>query len=583
MSLLKGISLLALAIPHALSYSPVDHFVDVSQEQIPLNGRERSPFSREFNDLVSSILDHWHVPGLSIAIVDNNSTCSKVIPSRPFLSTTILPLTSIHQGYGISTFPSQPVTPSTLFYTGSTTKAFTAAALALLMDDSNDITSAPTSPPKLTWRTRLASLIPSSFVLPSSYATTHLTLEDAASHRTGMPRHDIAFGVPNFTLEDEVRSLRHLPMTAEPRVRFQYCNIMYMALSHALETLTGQWLGDVLRSRIWMPLGMNRTFFSLSQARNSTDACAELATGYVWINRTRKYVALEHLDLGFLSGAGAVISNVQDYATWLRFLIEQAPPLSKEGHAQLRTARIMTPTQPIFTGTSAYGLGWDLVNYHGEPLIWHNGGVPGFGALVGYLPRKGWGVAMMGNTAETSNLAQEILAFKLLDDRLGVPEKERVDLGAGMEAGLVAAADRIRHPRKHLFPDAPAGKDVIPLSRPLEAYTGIYWHPGYRGINITLSPIPFSSSFAHSEERHLQIKLDRLLPFVVDLTHVSGEFFILTGRPDRPDDEVDKDNPIEVHVVKSEFRIGENGSVMEFGAAVEEEMGEEKIWWRRVE
>ena len=374
-----------------------------------------------------------------------------------------------------------------------------------------------------------------------------------------------------------MRSLRYLPMTAEPRVRFQYCNIMYIALSYVLETLTGQWLGDVLRSWIWKPLGMNRTFFSLAQTRASPEAkaAADLATGYAWNNRTRKYVALEHLDIGFISGAGAIISNVQDYAAWLRFLIEQAPPLSKEGHAQLRTARIMAPTQPVFTGTSAYGLGWDLVNYHGEPFIWHNGGVPGFGALVGYLPRKGWGVAMMGNTAEMSNLAQEILAFKLLDDRLGVPEKERVDLGAGMEAGLVAAADTIRHPRKYLFPNAPTGKDVIPLSRPLEAYTGVYWHPGYRGINITLSNTP-------SEERHLQAKLDRVLPYVVDFTHVSGEFFILTGRPDRPDDEVDKYDPIEVHVFKCEFKIGEDGSVTEVGAAVEEEMGEEKIWWRRV-
>lgn len=399
-----------------------------------------------------------------------------------------------------------------------------------------------------------------------------------------MPHHDISLGGPNFTIEDAVRSLRHLPMTAEPRVRFQYCNLMYIALSHVVETLTGQWLGDVLRSRIWIPLGMNRTFFSLAQARTSTDAGAELATGYAWNNRTRKYVALEPVELGFLSGAGAVISNVRDYAAWLRFLIDQAPPLSKKGHAQLRTARTMIPTQPLFTGTSAYGLGWDLVNYHGEPLIWHNGGVPGFGALVGYLPLKGWGVAMMGNTAETSNLAQEILAFKLLDERLGVPEQERVDLQAGMEAGIAEATNKIRHPRKYLFPDAPTGEDVIPLSRPLEAYTGVCWHPGYRGINITLTPMSCSSSpSSPSEEQHLQANLDRGLPYVVDFTHVSGEFFIITGRPDRPDDEMDKDDPIEVHAYKSEFRVGEDGSVTEFGAVEEEEMGKEKIWWRRVE
>lgn len=85
MSFLRGITLLTFAIPHALSYSPVGHNVGFSQEQIPLNGKEESPFSKEFNDLVSSTLDHWHVPGLSITIVDNNSTFSKVIPPLPSL------------------------------------------------------------------------------------------------------------------------------------------------------------------------------------------------------------------------------------------------------------------------------------------------------------------------------------------------------------------------------------------------------------------------------------------------------------------------------------------------------------------
>lgn len=60
-------------------------------------------------------------------------------------------------------------------------------------------------------------------------------------------------------------------MTEEPRVRFQCCNAMYMVLSHLIETLTGKWLGDFLHERIWAPLGMDRTIFSIQQAQEAVD------------------------------------------------------------------------------------------------------------------------------------------------------------------------------------------------------------------------------------------------------------------------------------------------------------------------
>jgi CubicO group peptidase (beta-lactamase class C family) len=144
------------------------------------------------------------------------------------------------------------VTPSTLFYGGSTTKAFTAAAMSFLVDEN-----------KLQWNTPISNLIRDDFVLENDYATTHTTIEDALSHRTGLPRHDFSYGGTydghKGMPKDVVRSLRHLPLTAEPRTRFQYCNIMFVVASYVIETLTGMWLGDVLKERIWRPLGMKST------------------------------------------------------------------------------------------------------------------------------------------------------------------------------------------------------------------------------------------------------------------------------------------------------------------------------------
>lgn len=177
------------------------------------------------------------------------------------------------QGYGISKYPSEKVTPSTLFYTGSTTKAFTAAAVSLLIDNSSSFSN-------IAWDTPISRLLPSDFILSDSYATTHITLEDALSHRTGMPRHDSSYGGlygedhHEGTPRDVVRSLRDLPMTKEPRTTWQYCNMMYVVASHVVEKLTGVWLGLFLREWIWEPLGMGSTV-------------SLLFTGFIWF-RTLK-------------------------------------------------------------------------------------------------------------------------------------------------------------------------------------------------------------------------------------------------------------------------------------------------------
>ena len=98
-----------------------------------------------------------------------------------------------------------------------------------------------------------SSFVPHSrrLVLKDEWATSYVTLEDALSHRTGMPRHDLSLNGLNTTVPDVVRKLRYLPMTAEPRAQWQYCNMMYITVTHLIETYTGDRLGKTLRERIW--------------------------------------------------------------------------------------------------------------------------------------------------------------------------------------------------------------------------------------------------------------------------------------------------------------------------------------------
>ncbi|KAI4180465.1 MAG: hypothetical protein L6R41_007226 [Letrouitia leprolyta] len=526
-----------------------------STQQVPLRETNPSPFTFEFDERVLHLLRYWHVPGLSIAVVDGNETFSK--------------------GYGCSTFPSVNVTSSTLFYTGSTTKAFTAAALALMIDD-----TANTSKP-LTWTTPISSLIREDFVLPDDYATQHVTLEDAASHRTGLPGHDSSYGGPPFGVRDVVRNLRNLYMTAEIRSKFQYCNMMYITLSHVIETITGTWLGDVFLHRIWTPLNMTQTYLSLDQAKAAAADRTQrvnLAKGYTWNNVTKNYTQVPYMDVPLVSGAGNIISTVDDYALWLHFLIRQTPPLSKPGHASLRHPRtILDPTPlPGFTGTSTYALGWNVQNYHGEPLISHTGGVPGFGSIVGYLPDRKYGIVIFGNTAETAAIVEMTLFYYLLDEYLGIRKEDRGDIESAVENVLYGPKRaQLADPIKALYPESPRGDDAIPLSLPLEKYTGVYHNIGYRNITITISK--------SEEGEYLHSIIDRTWAFIFDFEHVSGEYFIVKGYPDLPGADIASMDPLEILLLKAEFQVGEDGEVAFFGANLEPQMGEKKIWFRKIE
>src|SRR5438876_11318479 len=99
---------------------------------------------------------------------------------------------------------------------------------------------------------------------------------------------DMIFSWGDKDPKEVVRSMRDLPITKELRTTFQYCNIMFIAVSHVIEVLTGMWLGDFLRTRIWEPLGIKSTFFSLDDAQKHIrkQGITKLARGYWWNNET---------------------------------------------------------------------------------------------------------------------------------------------------------------------------------------------------------------------------------------------------------------------------------------------------------
>lgn len=258
-----------------------------------------------------------------------------------------------------------------------------------------------------------------------------------------MARHDRSFqrviDGREVTPRDIVRNLRNLPLTYEPRVKPLYCNLMYVVLSHVVETITGKWLGDVLKEQLWGPLGMKSTKFDLQDA---LDGPEYLASGYYWDLDEEEYKEVAHMPVVEVSGAGAVLSNVLDYAKWVKSLLHQSGPLSEDVHKDIRSPRTLWNAN-LVPGYDLvlYGLGWMRTLHKGHVVYTHSGGMHAFASEVYWFPEAMYGVVVFGNTALSQPL-EETIAWKLVDDKLGISQKDRVDYGAK----YVSVGPTLRHP-----------------------------------------------------------------------------------------------------------------------------------------
>jgi CubicO group peptidase (beta-lactamase class C family) len=448
--------------------------------------------------------------------------------------------------------------------------------MAIVIDDSKE------SSDPLTWASPVARIIPEDFRLTDEYAMNHVTLEDLLSHRTGFPGHELSHGGPNSTIRDTVRSLRHLPMTAELREKFQYSNVMYAVAAHVIETVKGCWMGDFLRERIYEPLSMSSTYFSLDHAKKAVKHDGKhLATGYFWDKATETYIAEPWYDTDSISGSGGNISNVLDYAKYLRGMIEMAPFLSKEAHYALRTPRSFERPAGIssapYTSPTDYCLGWGQKTYRNQVLYTHQGGLPGFGSLMAFVPGQHWGVAIMTNTDVTGNFAAMVLYFILLDNLLGTPKEERFDWVKLYDEQLKEGAKEIQKSKRTIYPII--ASPPINFSLPLASYTGAYSHPGYRSMTLTIVKTPTTPNFTSHQKENLHAELmDRTWLCVVDFEHVSSEHFLawFSPPPNAPNNVINEASP-------AEFRIKADGKVGEMGIALESEMKGSKIWFKKDE
>lgn len=349
-----------------------------------------------FDAYVNKALKDWDCPGLAIAIVKNDS----VVFSR---------------GYGIRELGSAAaVSERTVFGIASCSKAFTAAAVGMLVDDR-----------KIQWDDPVVRHLPG-FELYDPFVTREITVRDLLCHRSGLPAFggDILWWGSTYSRDETLRRVRFVKPASSFRSRYAYQNIMFIAAGQVVAQASGMSWDDFVRQRMFQPLGMGSTTTSISDIRESD----ERATPHLRVDGTTRSIKWRNLDNG--AAAAGINSNVRDMAQWIRLQLNRgiyagrrifSPSVADEMWSLQTAAPNPAPQPPLpsslrphFTG---YGLGWSLSEYRTRYLIRHYGETDGMSSVVGLLPEEKLGVVILTNLHVTS--LHTALLYRIFDSYLG--------------------------------------------------------------------------------------------------------------------------------------------------------------------
>ena len=275
-----------------------------------------------------------------------------------------------------------PATADTVYEIGSSTKSFTALLVAEAAQEG-----------KLSLGDRPAKYLPA-FRLKDPDANARITIEDLLSHRSGLPRTDLAWYAGDFSRDEILGLVAESEPTAPLGKAWQYQNPMFLFAGMIAERAYGEPYATLLREKIFSPLGMLHSDATDAETR----AQGERATGYAGRGlRSAEYpLALRPIDR--IAPAGAIASTARDMASYLRMLLadgafEERAVFSKAAVEETRKPRIaMAPG-----GAESYGLGWMLGEEHGAKSVFHGGNIDGFTAFVSLVPERGIGVVALSN------------------------------------------------------------------------------------------------------------------------------------------------------------------------------------------
>jgi len=451
----------------------------------PLHSQQPS-FLSDLDRYVTQVMREFEVPGVSLAIVKDG----KVVVAK---------------GYGVRKLgESMPVDEYTLFGIASNTKAFTATALALLVEEG-----------KLKWDGRVIDYLPW-FQLSDPYVTRELNIRDLLVHRSGLSlgAGDLLWWPPSTYNRKEIsQRLRYLPLATSFRDAYAYDNVLYTVAGEVIEAVSGLTWEDFVQRRILDVIGMTTSNVRHSDAEKG----GNVATTHARVNG--KVQVVKPFASDNTNPAGGINSNAVDMAKWMIVQLDSGRISETKRLFSARTATLLwsmvvpLPTAPpppeaapLRSNFNGYALGFGVRDYRGVKMVTHTGGLPGYVSRVTMLPEHKLGICVLTN--QESGAAFNAITYYVLDRYLKAPKHDWL-------SAFKAIAARTDSTERAAEKAALASRDTTskpPL--PLAKYVGTYRDAWYGDVSISL------------EDEKLLIRFTKTPALIGDLEHWQYDTFI---------------------------------------------------------
>lgn len=409
-------------------------------------------------------LEAFNIPGLAVVAVKDGEVI-------------------LAKGFGVRDIDSgEPVNANTLFGIASNTKAFTAAAMATLVEQG-----------KLNWDDKVIDYIPE-FRLADPAITQSLTIRDILSHRSGLGlgAGDLMIW-PNTdkSTSDILAGLAHVPIDHGLRERFAYNNLMFLTAGEVIHRVTGMPYREYVEKTFFQPLNMDESVIGFSHIPESND---NVAVGTIEMNGELHRFPLDFLeDFG---AAGATAASVDDLGNWLITQLQGGvspsgdrifSEASQQAMWQLTTP-LGTPPEAAEQGTyfGGYGLGWFVKDYQGVKRVYHSGGILGMLSLTTLIPEKNFGMVVLSNQQAFGGLTA--ITEEALEDLLDLPDRDWVEEEQQKYQDFMKrkAEFEVEEPEK------------VRAALPLESYAGTYNDAWYGDVKISYEQDKLRINFTHT-------------------------------------------------------------------------------------
>lgn len=455
------------------------------------------PALGDLDAYVERVREAFEVPGIAVAIVKDGKV-------------------ELEKGYGVRRLGgTSPVNARTQFAIASNTKAFAAATLALLVDEK-----------KLQWEDRVIDHLPW-FAMSDPYVTRELRIRDLPVHRSGLAlgAGDLLYWpASDYSTEDVVRRLRHVPLATGFRSTYAYDNILYAVIDLLVKQVAGRAWEQFLQERIFAPLGMAEARVGAVEATDANN----VAAGHAKEDFTT-LKPVPAMSWANNAPAGGIYASVHDLTKWLRVQLGRGEVPAADGGAAVRIfsaaqsremwsivtpMKISTPTVPALLPLKpnflGYALGWVVSDYRGQQIVSHTGGWPGMVSRTALVPGLNLGVVVLTNQEEGA--AFQAVVWRILDAYLGAPMTDWIE--GYKQAGAQAKKRAEESWAKHVAARDPAAK----LAVATKTLAGTYRDAWYGDVGVT------------ETAGKLELRFSRTPLLVGELEHWQHTTFIVRWR-----------------------------------------------------